>query len=265
MSDQKERLKKVIAYQDNELSTEEKKAFEKALVTDKALADIWQLNQEVDRAIDNPKALEMEALLQNIGNEFAQKHVEVPSKKDILTKTKIRPLYQLAIAASFALLVGIGWWQWQQSSPIDAQALYATAYEPYITSNINRSTNPTAISILKEAQTHYQAGDYETTIQQLSTFLGNENLAEADIITAQFYKGLAHLGNNQFSIAQAELKAVLKTNGHVYTQQAQWYLALIALKNGNIVQTKDWLNQVITTAATGKYAKKAKALLAQLK
>ena len=171
----------------------------------------------------------------------------------------------MAIAASFALLVSIGWWQWQQSNPLDTQALYATAYEPYTTINTTRSTNPALANLLEEGQKNYQTGAYKTAIQQLSRVLATKDLAQEDMLIAQFYKGLAHLGDNQLNLAQTDLMTVLKTEGHIYTQQAQWYLALIALRNGDVAQTRDWLNQVMTTAATGKYAKKATLLLKQLK
>jgi len=264
MSDQDELLKKITAYEDNELSAEEKEAFEKALTTDKELARTWQLSQEVDKAIGNPKALEMEALLQGMGNEFATKYSGEQKKTGTIAKARVRPLYQLAIAASFALLVSIGWWQWQQLNPLDTQALYATVYEPYTAVNTTRSTNLALTNLLEEGQKNYQTRDYGTAIQQLSTVLTNKDLAQEDMLTAQFYKGLAHLGNNQLDLAQMDLMTVLKREGHIYTQQAQWYLALIALKNGDVAQTKEWLNQVLTTAGTGKYAKKAEALLKQL-
>ena len=265
MSDHDELLKKITAYEDNELSAKEKVAFEKELTTNKALADTWQLSQEVDKAIDNPKALEMEAVLHGMGNEFAEKYSREQKKMIATPKVRIRPLYQLTLAASFALLVSIGWWQWQQSSPLDTQALYATTYEPYTTASMTRSTDPAITNVLAEAQKKYQTGAYKATIQQLSTFLMTKDLAQADITAAQFYKGLAHLGDNQLNLAQTELMALLKIKGNVYTQQAQWYLALIALKNGDVAQTKNWLNQVIATAAMGKYAKKAEALLKKLK
>ena len=167
----------------------------------------------MDKAIGNPKALEMETLLQGMGNEFAEKYSEEQKKTVTTTKTRIRPLYQLAIAASFALFVSIGWWQWQQSNPLDTQALYATAYEPYTTVNTTRSTNPALATLTEEGQKNYQAGDYKTAIQQLSTLLANKDLTQEDMLTAQFYKGLAHLGDNQLNLAQTELSTVLKTKG----------------------------------------------------
>ena len=263
MSDQEDRLKKIMAYEDQELSAEEKMAFEKALTTDKALADTWQLSQEVDKAIRNPKALGMEALLQDMGNEFAAKHT--PAEKKIIRPTKVRSLYPFAIAASFALLIAVGWWQWNQVNPLDAQTLYANVYEPYFVSSTIRSTNTDLVNTLVEGQQKYIAGDYEATIRLLTPLLVNQDLSKEDLMATQFYIGLSQLATNQLNLAQTSLTAVVGETQHLYTQQAQWYLALIALKKEDIVQTKNWLNQVLATASTGKYARKAEALLAQLK
>lgn len=262
MSDQNDLFKKITAYEDNELSPEDKKLFEKNLKTNKKLATTWQLSREVDKAIGNPKALQMEALLQDMGNEFGAKYTA--TQKKTIPSRRIRPFYALAIAASFALLISVGWWQWGQTNSPNAQALYANAYEPYTAASAVRSTNTDLINPLAEGQQKYLAGDYAATLTLLSPLVNDKNLAPEDLITAQFYQGLAYLATNQHSLAETALTTVGQETGHSYTQQAQWYLALIALKKEDIVQTKNWLQAVIETTANGKYAKQAGALLKEL-
>ncbi len=262
MSDQDNLFKKITAYEDNELSPEDKKVFEKNLKSDKKLAATWQLSQEVDKAIGNPKALQMEALLQEMSNEFGAKYTG--GKKKITPNRRIQPFHALAIAASFALPISIGWWQWGQISQPDAQTLYANAYKPYTAASTIRSTNTDLINPLIEGQQKYLAGDYAATITLLTPLIVDKKLPQEDLMAAQFYQGLAYLATNKYSLAETALTTIVNETGHLYTQQAQWYLALIALKKEDISAVIIWLNQVIETAASGKYAKQASALLTEL-
>lgn len=257
----------IQAYLDGTLSEEDRLSFEEQLKTNKALKQDLQLHQEVDRSIDKPKALEMEVLLQDIGGEFAAKYTTSRKPKIVPMGAKRRslPIYKWAIAASFALLISFLWWQFGTNmSPINAQDLYANAYEPYAISTNIRSIDDATSTVFQEGQKKYQLGEYQSAITLFSSALAADSLAREDAIALHFYKGVAHLGNGELDLAQQELETALATSNHIYVQQTYWYLALIALKNDDLTTAKARLNQTISTAATGKYNVKAKELLKKL-
>lgn len=253
----------IQAYEDGTLSKKDRLDFEKQLKTNAMLAKAWQLHQEVDRSISNPKALEMEILLEDIGNEFAEKYQSKHIEQQKLKRSRIRPMYLWTVAATIALVLGFVWWQ-LSAAPIDHQELYIAAYEPYSSSITIRSSSGATDTAFQQGQKKYQIGEYEAAITFFSTVLESDSLTTEAIIATRFYKGIAHIGEEQFGLAKKELERVLATSGHVYTQQAQWYLALIALKNKEVATAKDALKKTMEMSKTGKYRQKAVNLLEQL-
>lgn len=253
----------VQAYEDGTLSKKDRLEFEKQLKTNDMLAKAWQLHQEIDRSISNPKALEMETLLEDIGNEFAEKYQVKHIEQQKLKRNRMRPMYLWSVAATIALVLGFVWWQ-LSTVPIDHQELYAAAYQPYSSSITIRSSSGATDTAFQQGQKKYQIGEYQAAITFFSTVLASDSLSTEATVATRFYKGIAHLGQEEFDLAKKELESVVAKSGHVYTQQTQWYLALVALKNNETAKAKNALRKTIELSETGKYRQKAVKLLKQL-
>lgn len=261
MSHKDEILKLIEAYLKGELSATEKTAFEEQLKTDSELAKAWKLNQEVDKAVTNPKDFEMEHKLKMAGEKHAQKYrAELEQPKP----SNAKAIYLLVFALVAILIVGFFWINPQEKEgeiAKDPAQLFADAYELYDGSSNIRGTN--LKTTLAQAQENYKKGKNKEAIVLLSQLLENENLTSDDAVLVRFYSGIAHLADNQTTAAKLELKRVLEIEGHAYTQQSQWYLALTSLKEGDAETARKWLRKVIATSP-GKYANQAEDILGNM-
>lgn len=128
------------------------------------------------------------------------------------------------IAASIALLIGVGFFYVFQSSNSN-ESLYASNFEPYPNTlqPVVRDTpaNPAFIA--------YEAGNYDTAISEFEMLLQHEN--DPDI---QFYLAMSFLNNGAIHNALDNLKS-LETSNTRYLAQVHWYSALAYLKNDNKV------------------------------
>lgn len=261
MDSKKEIFKSIEAYLENTMSPEEKSEFEQRLTKDKELADTWKLNQEVDHAI-HPKIMDMANLLEGLGDEFAQDYEK--EEKPERPNSKLRPLLMFLLVGIISLTIGFFWWNSNKTVAPNPERIFAEAYEPYPVSAAVRSVEDPLFSELEAAQKKYQDGEYLSAITSFSALLQDDNSSDNDIVEIRFYKGLSHLGNEDFLAAKQELDIVLASENIAYMQQTQWYLALIELKNNNPTSAKTYLDGILEITEEGKYAKKAKSLLEQL-
>lgn len=261
MDGKKEILELIEAYIEKTLSPEDRAKFEQRLTEDKELADTWKLNQEVDHVL-RPKAVKMENLLNEIGEEFADEYrqKEEPKKQG----SKIGPIVIFLFIGLLASLLALFWWNSKETVTLNPDQIFAEAYEPYSVSAAVRSTDDPLFTKLEAAQVMYGNGEYDRAITSLDELLENENLTDEDVLEAHFFKGLSHLGKEETAAAKEELNIVMQSQGHPFTQQAQWYLALIELKDNNPNAAKVYLNNILKITTEGKDAKNAKSLLEQL-
>lgn len=262
MKENSEILKLIESYLEGELSDTEKVAFEQRLKTDEDLAKHLQLHQEVDLALGDPKSLEMENILSEIGDEFSEKY-QTPIK-EITPPTRNRFLRPLSIAASLILLAAVLWWQFGNNSSTDPQQLFTDFYQPYSVSNTIRSTNGSPDSKLADGQKKYQDKNYKEAISIFEDILKVEKPTSEQTPAVHFFKGLSHLELDEYMQADDDLNQVLNISNHTYTQQAQWYLALIKLNQGQTDRTIFWLKEVLKTSTNGKFAEQARQLLEAL-
>lgn len=119
---------------------------------------------------------------------------------------------------------------------------------------------------LVAAQKIYAQGNYEEAMAQFSNLLFQKenNLSKDDLNIVQFHYALSAFGNEKIEEAEEQFLLLSKNNNHSFTQQIQWYLALIALKRGDLRETRVRLKETLKIANQGKFAKHVKALLEEL-
>lgn len=158
----------------------------------------------------------------------------------------------IGVAASLTL--GVSFFFWQQDKPSDSIVLFNQYYELY--PNVVRPTVrgvQTDSSDLAGAYRLYDLREFEKAVHLFAT------LHEKDE-SILFYMGQCQfaLGNTDLAIASfTECLAADKA----FAEQAQWYLSLSYLKNGDAILAKEALEKVVNQ--NGSYRLKAERLLKQ--
>ncbi len=155
------------------------------------------------------------------------------------------------------LLIGVSWWviRYFETPKADTQQLFATHFTPLAELPITfyRSDNVVKIDTffkqrhdsltLKQAVKAldlYARKDYAASIEAF-----NQITISDDTLT--LCKATALLATDKPQAAQALLKT-LAQNGKGYAQPfAQWYLALAYLKQGNVVESRVWIEKIKAT------------------
>ena len=100
----------------------------------------------------------------------------------------------------------------------------------------------------------YKQGNYDNAIQHWTGI--SENIART-----QYYIGAAYLASNQEQLANDQLEKL--TSEDAYYDRAQWYLALVALKNDNVDAAGQHLKTILAIQQSN-YKDRAKKLLDEL-
>ena len=215
--DQQGRIRK---YWHNQLSEQEKLAFEAEMKADAELAQEVQHFRDLQRAIEAHDR-------QTLKEQLATLPVNRPRPK----------LWPWAAAAAVLLLLVMAWF-YRVSATTTPEQLFATYYEPYpnVVHPIVRQQN-TADS-LTLAFSAYEQGNYPEAAQRLE-----ELLAIDDQPIWRFYLAQSQLSLGQYEAAKAQLRRLPATSFR-FRAQALWYQALLSLQEGNTVAAKDFLTEL---------------------
>ena len=236
-------------YFSNQLTAEEQKQFDDLLKTDVEFKEQFDFEKNLKEVIREKETDSLKSKL--IGFE-----------KDIEDTVPVRELpkrnYQKwAMAASIALLVGLGWLGYNNFSGTDYQELYNDNFQEYPNTvyAITRGTE-TDSSLEREAYVAYETDDNAKAIQ-----LFTELKETYDSESVNFYLAQSYLKNNQLTEANTLLSEVLEKEGE-FAPQALWYLSLSYIKSKQKEKAIKSLNLLI---ADGRYKKnEAEVLLDEL-
>lgn len=247
-------------YWAQQLTGAELVAFEKRLQADPKFAEQVQLFQGMEKALSDPKAIALQEKLNQIGNEFmAQAEPTTPPPKK---KAKVVPMYKKpwAIAATvlLAATAGGGLWQMQATDPLTNDQLFAQNYEVYQLDGLVRGTQDE--EELANALQLYQNKAYENAAEVLAIL----NAEDIDNQKVMFALANAYLNQEppQLEKAATFFNQLIDMNTSVYVPKAQWYLALIYLKQNKLEQAKLLLTEVKNSGDS--YAEEAKEVLERL-
>lgn len=260
MSTEKDLQEQIEDYLAGTMDDSAKRTFERRLESDPDAAQALLLNQEVHRAIKDPKALQLEESLRIIGDDFVAQYEEekAPEKNRIPLVKNYR---WIAAVAAILICTFSAWWLWNhQPTKLSNQELYAEFYEAYPAQTNSRTLDTQVETTFLQAQKAYQASDYSTAIPLFKRLLEEEKLSPEFRISILFYKGQAHLAAQEIAPARQTLESIDALPSNSYTRPTKWYLALIALQNNDIEQAKKFLLDAQKGVKHGRYYHQAQSL-----
>lgn len=241
--------KELLLYQyfANQLSKDGQKLFNELLEKDPEFKAQFEFENNLKRVIKKKQN-------ENLKQKLAGFENEIKSNK---TKPNTKTNFKFwSMAASFALLIALGWMAYSTFSKPDYDALYASNFETYPNTvyTITRSDNNQSLE--RRAFSSYEANDHKTAVAAFLDLKTKGETAQVDFYLAQSY---LNLGKDKEAIEV--LKRVI-ADGREFKAEAHWYLALAYLKSKDEVYAIATLKNLIENFDYKK--EKAEALLKEL-
>lgn len=219
-------------YFSNQLTANQERIFEELLKTDTEFKKQFDFEKDLKRVIREKKGKELKLKL----GDF---------EKNLPKKTPVRTLPRTnyrkwAMAASIALLIGLGWLGYLNFSGPDYGKLYDKNFQQYPNTVYAITRSQSTESIERAAFSAYELGDYQAAIRNFN------NIPETDKKEyLNFYLGLSHLNLGQTVEAESFFKKVISSNSE-FSPEAHWYMALVALKEENKKEALQYLEVLIS-------------------
>jgi|GEM_PF-1290973 len=137
-------------------------------------------------------------------------------------------------------------------------ALYAENFEPYPPVRVVRSNGElSSDSIFFRGMVAYQSGYFNSSKDDFETLVKSGDTST----TVRFYLGVSYMELKDFEKARMILNEVAQTNS-LFKEQSIWYTGLCHLGDGNVLEAKDALKQLLNLGTP--ISTKAELLLKEL-
>ncbi|MHA7057879.1 hypothetical protein ACWGOQ_0011705 [Aquimarina sp. M1] len=244
-------------YLSGAMSTSEKQAFEERLRADTSLAEELKLQKDMRSIYEDQKweegdkkALQTQEAkqLQSFFESDEAVHLKRTIKEVVSENSSRSPqkaFWFVGIAASIAVLLTVSLFVFKDANYDELYASYINLDE--IPSLVTRGENTNVL--LEEAQLLFEDKKYQETI---SSFASYHSVAASIDPLSYIYNGIAYLELNEYNnaLAQFELLANSKT---LQAKKANWYVALVYLKQKKKRKLKDVLQIIIADRSNYKY------------
>ena len=232
------------AYLNNELSASDRALFEADVRAD---ADLQaEVGQQRDLRL-GLRAMGIERTLERVRTQYKAAPPE-PARAD-WQPTVVRPLSTWrywAVAASVVLVLGLGFYAYQQTTGSRADIAYAdTLPDELIKGFPAESLSPEIRTQFLNALTSYRAGKYDQVIERLKTLPADKETT----YYKDYFLGLSYVANGQPTEAIPLLSGALTTPSAPLRQKVEWCLALAYVKNGQNDQALPILKRISTDQA----------------
>jgi hypothetical protein len=240
---------KIDRYLSNEMSSQEREAFERELQNSDALRNALSLQQDIYHGID----FHFQSDLKN--------RLKREDKSDILPRQQKNggqrwlPVLQ-GVAASLVILLGAVYWY--NSSEVSPTDLYYANYQPYpnIINPVERSgTAPK--DLMTRAMQAYERENYDIAIALF------EQRAKQLEPSYKFYLALSLLGVGESGRTVALLDEVISSNDQTFLLPSLWYQGLAYLRANKEKEAHRVLNQLLEHD-NSTYHSRAKKILEKL-
>ena len=239
---------------DSELVGKDLATFEDEFYNNKDLKSDVKLHKEVDKAIGERDIIDLRDHLEEIN-----KNAHTSEGKSIIM---LRPnlsstLMKRSLAASILILIGLT--AMLRLSPVDSEKLYNKYYETYPSYGISRTATSEMNQDLKQGLILFGDKNYADALEVFKSIIEDDT----ENSVARFYAGQSYQNLDKNISAIKEYKTVVDHNENLFVEQAEWYMSLCFIIEGDKQLASAQLNSIV--ANNGYYKKDAKALLRKLK
>lgn len=236
-----EQYEVIEAYLKNELSAPDRASFETDMRADA------ELRAEIDRQRTlrlGLRAIGIERALDRARTQYNETAAEPEPTRTAWQPTFTRSLttwHYWAVAASVVLMLGIGYYTYQQSAGSRTDIAYADALPDELTKGFPSETvTPAVRNQFMDALTNYKAGKYDRVIERLKTLPTDKQT----VYYKNYFLGLSYLANQQPTEAIPVLTQALATPSAPLRQKVDWCLALAYVKNGETAKARPMLQRI---------------------
>jgi predicted Zn-dependent protease len=241
-------LQKIDEYLHNEMPPHERTEFELQIAGDDKLRNYIQLYTAIDNTMQakntSPNENELRQTLQQMNRKYF-------TGEGIVKQGSFKKW--LAIAASVIIIVAVGIYFLFPGKP-SAEKLY-TQFAKHDALNIQLRGNK-ADTIAQSAAVVFNKKEYTTALPLLKNYVQ----LQADDIQMKFSLAVCYMETGKYNEADT-IFTNIASGQTAYAATAQWYKALLALKQKDYTKCRAVLNNI---PASSSYAAKAKELLAAL-
>ncbi|MBW1297465.1 tetratricopeptide repeat protein [Aquimarina litoralis] len=251
-------------YLSGNMSISEQQAFEERLRTDTELAKEFKLQKEMLAIYGDEEWVEEDTDILNtdkakqlktffLGDESANLKATI---QEVVVENHASSSYKrywfIGIAASIAVLLTVSLFVFKDNNYDDLYASYIHLDE--IPSLVTRGEDNH--TLLEKAQLLFEAQKYNEAVQSFSEYHQKETSIDP---LSYIYNGISYIELGKFDNALKQFELLKKSNT-LQAKKADWYKALVFLKQKNKVALKTVLNTITANSSNYKY-QEAKELL----
>jgi len=218
----------INGYFEGSLSQDQLEEMERLLSTDAEFASEFEFQKELQNSLKKQERSELKNMFNTLSEEKTK------------PETKVFHIQRWLVAASIALLLGLGSWFLFFNAPnLNTDDLYAANFAPYdnVVHPIERGNE------LEDLKTQmfsaYEAEDYDLWFALMAQLTAEQKDDYLD-----FYSAIVYMQLDNHEKAIPLLRGYINNNGAL-DDRATWYLALAHLKLGEITASKEALKALI--------------------
>ena len=240
------------------LSEDEKRLFEDKLKSDPAFAEELDLSKRLENAIVNDDIDNFREILKNIHKKLYPESQPAKSDTKRLLHTALKYWKIAAVALIILIPLTVIMYIMINDSSSNSEIFYRN-YERYPAFSQSRSMfKDINDSIFVEGLNYYKNGAFTDAVGYFKQVVENDETN----IAAQFLFGISYIEITNYNRAINSFEYVIESGDTLYSQQAEWYLALCFIKIGKTNDAKSLLQRIIDN--DGFYFDKATKLLKEL-
>ena len=223
----------------NEMSVREQVEFEESLRSDPGLMKEFLLRKDINDAIIEEDII---GLRNNLD--------EILNTEPVSVKKINNTFIYSAVAAVIILIVVVANIYIFPFSRMDKNEIFQSYYTAYPAIMGFRSpVDQTEIEkILYDAFNYYDDGKYEMASGYFMQVLEKDN----SNYMSQFYLSVCEIEKNNLSEAEEYLNDLILKKNHIFWEQSHWYLALVYLKQNEMISAESILKKVVQENMTQK-------------
>ncbi|WP_299244998.1 hypothetical protein [uncultured Aquimarina sp.] len=254
-------------YLSGAMSASEKKAFEERVANDSVLAEELKLQKDMQiiyedqewlqgdtEALQTEKATQLKSFYESeeaTNIKSAIQEVIAENRSESKNKT----FWFIGIAASIAVLITVSLFVFKDNNYDELYASYIHMDE--IPSLVTRGEDTN--KLLENAQLLFEDKKYKEATESFAAYHAKETAIDP---LSYIYSGIAYIELNKFDEAIAQFELLADSNT-LQSKKANWYKALVFLKQKNKAKLKDILQMIILNKNNYKY-KEAQELLEEI-